>query len=557
MTETTITRFTNRHLQADGSSTEHRLTETDGRFDLITTVGGGSPTTRHLGTFAGGLTEALQAEPALLTVGTGFTDITTDGPIDTHGLLGLLVVDDPAAEEPDVDDWLTEEGDLRVDLDIDPDEWTFASEQIHTMRTTPDYDIVARWIRVNGQRAFFHSSQTVYFYQETDQDIERVLDIFIRVNSAGTQLSYSDLLLSIATAQWKERDARQEIHELVDALNATGAGFRFTHDLVLKSGLVLSGVKDIRFKVKNFTVENMQRLNDEWDKIADALRVAVGLLHDFGLSGANVTARSILIPLATYVHHRGLTHAYREAPGEARDRKALRDWTLRSLVIPGVWGSGLDSLLTALRETITRHGSRQFPSQEIERVMASRGKTLAVTPELVDTLLDRQYGEAGTFAVLATLFPHVNTRNVHHVDHVFPSARLTRAELRKAGHPEDEVDAIFQCKDRLPNLQLLEGPENSSKSAKLPVHWLESAYPTGDVQQNYLALNALPTLPDSTAGFLDFYEARRELLRAQLTRTLGTGGEEAEDIEDADGVLPPIDEAIESESVSDDHLEAD
>lgn len=154
MTETTITRFTNRHLQADGSSTEHRLTETDGRFDLITTVGGGSPTTRHLGTFAGGLTEALQAEPALLTVGTGFTDITTDGPIDTHGLLGLLVVDDPAAEEPDVDDWLTEEGDLRVDLDIDPDEWTFASEQIHTMRTTPDYDIVARWIRVNGQRAF-------------------------------------------------------------------------------------------------------------------------------------------------------------------------------------------------------------------------------------------------------------------------------------------------------------------------------------------------------------------------------------------------------------------
>lgn len=402
-----------------------------------------------------------------------------------------------------------------------------------------------------------HSSQTVYFYQETDQDIERVLDIFIRVNSAGTQLSYSDLLLSIATAQWKERDARQEIHELVDALNATGAGFRFTHDLVLKSGLVLSGVKDIRFKVKNFTVENMQRLNDEWDKIADALRVAVGLLHDFGLSGANVTARSILIPLATYVHHRGLTHAYREAPGEAWDRKALRDWTLRSLVIPGVWGSGLDSLLTALRETITRHGSRQFPSQEIERVMASRGKTLAVTPELVDTLLDRQYGETGTFAVLATLFPHVNTRNVHHVDHVFPSARLTRAELRKAGHPEDEVDAIFQCKDRLPNLQLLEGPENSSKSAKLPVHWLESAYPTGDVQQNYLALNALPTLPDSTAGFLDFYEARRELLRAQLTRTLGTGGEEAEDIEDADGVLPPIDEAIESESVSDDHLEAD
>lgn len=400
-----------------------------------------------------------------------------------------------------------------------------------------------------------HSSQTVYFYQETDQNIERVLDIFIRVNSAGTQLSYSDLLLSIATAQWKDRDARQEIHELVDALNATGSGFRFTHDLVLKSGLVLSGVKDIGFKVKNFTVENMNRLNDEWDRVAEALRVAVGLLHDFGLSGANVTARSILIPLSTYVHHRGLTHAYREAPGEASDRRALRDWILRSLVIPGVWGSGLDSLLTALRETITRHGSTGFPLQEIERVMASRGKTLAVTPELVDSLLDRQYGEPVTFALLAMLFPHVNTRNIHHVDHVFPTARLTRAELRKAGHPEEEVEAILQNKDRLPNLQLLEGPENISKAAKLPTAWLAEAHPTSNDQQNYLSLNALPALPASTMGFQDFYRARRELLSKQLLLTLGTS--ESEGIEDPDDAVPPIDEAVESESVSEDFSQGD
>ena len=47
-----------------------------------------------------------------------------------------------------------------------------------------------------------HNAGTLYFYEETDQDVEKVLDIFIRVNSGGTTLSYSDLLLSIATAQW-------------------------------------------------------------------------------------------------------------------------------------------------------------------------------------------------------------------------------------------------------------------------------------------------------------------------------------------------------------------
>src|SRR5690606_2526215 len=112
-----------------------------------------------------------------------------------------------------------------------------------------------------------HSASSIHFYEETDQDVERVLDIFIRVNSAGTVLSYSDLLLSIATAQWKERDARSAIHGLVDALNSTGQGFAFTQDVVLKSGLVLAGIGDIGFKVKNFTAENMATLDRDWDSI--------------------------------------------------------------------------------------------------------------------------------------------------------------------------------------------------------------------------------------------------------------------------------------------------
>src|SRR4051794_24337275 len=82
-----------------------------------------------------------------------------------------------------------------------------------------------------------HHSASLHFYEEDVQDIERVLDIFVRVNSGGTVLSYSDLLLSIATAQW-EGDARAAVHGLVDSLNQTGMGFNFSRDTILKSGLV-------------------------------------------------------------------------------------------------------------------------------------------------------------------------------------------------------------------------------------------------------------------------------------------------------------------------------
>jgi hypothetical protein len=67
--------------------------------------------------------------------------------------------------------------------------------------------------------AMVKSDGIVSYYEEEAQDLEKVLNIFIRVNSGGTPLSYSELLLSIATAQWSERDARDAIHGLVDELN--------------------------------------------------------------------------------------------------------------------------------------------------------------------------------------------------------------------------------------------------------------------------------------------------------------------------------------------------
>ena len=47
----------------------------------------------------------------------------------------------------------------------------------------------------------------VAYYEENSQDVERVLNIFVRCNSGGTPLSYSNLLLSIAVSQWDNLDA--------------------------------------------------------------------------------------------------------------------------------------------------------------------------------------------------------------------------------------------------------------------------------------------------------------------------------------------------------------
>ena len=44
-----------------------------------------------------------------------------------------------------------------------------------------------------------HEDEVIAYYTETDQDYDRVLDIFVRANEGGTKLSKSDLLLSMVT----------------------------------------------------------------------------------------------------------------------------------------------------------------------------------------------------------------------------------------------------------------------------------------------------------------------------------------------------------------------
>ena len=56
--------------------------------------------------------------------------------------------------------------------------------------------------RLGKLHSTVHSDDVIAYYEEKDQDVDKVLQIFIRTNSGGTVLSYSDLLLSIATATW-------------------------------------------------------------------------------------------------------------------------------------------------------------------------------------------------------------------------------------------------------------------------------------------------------------------------------------------------------------------
>ena len=205
-----------------------------------------------------------------------------------------------------------------------------------------------------------HEDKVLAFYEEKDQDLDKVLHIFIRVNSQGEPLSHSDLLLSIATAQWEDRDARETIYSFVDEINEEGRGFGFSKDLVLKAGLVMTDAADVGFKVANFNRSNMAELEQNWDRIERAVRISVRLLAAFGFSERTLSANSVLIPIADYLYQRDAGDAFLTHSSEQPNRAAIRRWVMRSLMKSGIWGSGLDTLLARLRRVIRDHPGDTF-----------------------------------------------------------------------------------------------------------------------------------------------------------------------------------------------------
>ena len=390
------------------------------------------------------------------------------------------------------------------------------NERLPQEDVDPAYETLDRLYRV------VHTENTVAFYEERSQELDKVLQIFIRTNSGGTILSHSDLLLSIAVSQWTQKDARKEIHTLVDELNRIGTGFTLSKDWVLKAGLMLSDVGSVAFKVDNFNRENMATLEENWDSVKHSLTLTVQLVSSFGFNGQNLRANNAILPIAYYLHKKGYGETYLDRNEFKQDREVIREWLIRSLLKSGVWGGGLDTLLTAIRSVIGENGDDAFPASSIQEEMARRGRSLIFEDEEIEDLVDMEFNGRLTFALLSLLFPFVDLHNQFHVDHVFPRSRFTEARLRSAGVSDDEIGRFRSSGNRLANLQLLQGAQNYEKSDRMPADWLDQTYP-GDPagRRQYENIHLLGDVPEEMTEFRVFYDARRTRLKEEITRLLG------------------------------------
>ncbi|EGP4922512.1 DUF262 domain-containing protein [Enterococcus faecium] len=354
------------------------------------------------------------------------------------------------------------------------------------------------------------------YYEENSQEIDKVLDIFIRMNSGGTTLTYSDLLLSLATAKWSNLNAREEIYSLVDELNMVGDGFNLNKDNILKAALVLTDKNNIKFRASNFDKHTTNLIEDNWDKTKKAISLSVNLLSSFGFNGDTLTANSVIIPIVYYLFNIDLPNNYIEADRYLKDRNKIKYFVQVSL-LKRIFGGTPDSILLKMRENM-QDLSEGFPLSNLLKVRDTN-KSLIITESDIDYLLDTKIGKY-SFALLSVIFPSIDLKNKFHQDHIFPSSKYkNKKNLREIGYSEEEISFIIEHVDTIVNLQLLEGVPNTEKSNKYFDEWILKRYDSDEELEYYLNRNLINKVYEKNE-FIQMYTDRKEELRKRLLQNL-------------------------------------
>ena len=369
------------------------------------------------------------------------------------------------------------------------------------------------------------TDRIINYFLEKEQDLDKALNIFIRINSGGKPLDFSDLIMSIAIANWQTKDAKGEIHKLVDLVQEFG--FTISKDFIFKTYLYLHS-SDIKFKVTNFSKENAHNFEEEWESIRDAILSAFRLVKTFGYTDFTLTSKNAVIPIIYYIYHREIHPCIETRSHFKEDRNIIKKW-LHVVTLKRVFGGQSDGTLSQIRKGFTddvssdvkvKEGITVFPVNEINQAIR---RDISVGDEFIDELLKTQKDDRYAFSILALLYPHLDYKNNDfHKDHLHPISHFGYKAITNMNLNDDERYKFLSSErnNSIINLQLLDANENMSKQGKTLQEWIKHE---GQSKSKDLLLDRCLIPRDAGLefkDFIDFTDKRKELLRDRLKALL-------------------------------------
>lgn len=352
---------------------------------------------------------------------------------------------------------------------------------------------------------YLKAEKIIYYYPEVEQNYDKVLDIFVRTNSGGTQLSYSDLLFSTIKSKWS--DAREKFDALLSGINANDR-YKFSNDFVLKTALVMyaKSSEEVRYKTKNFKSSLIDNLKSDWKSIEKAITLSVDLLQDkiFLTSYKTIPSNNAIIPLIYWIFKNG-RKGFGQAANCISDAEItqMRLWLTKAL-LSGIFGGQADTILYKCKETMDGKKNKMFPSEELEKkINAETKKSMKIDSDILDNV---KYGSSDSYLVLSICYGgSINFQprmkgNLPEQDHIFSQHELTKAKV-----PENKINSIF-------NLRYIGSSENKIKSKTPFAEWMKSLGGNDDELKKHL----IPKGNWDVNNYDAFLLARKKLIEGRF-----------------------------------------
>lgn len=325
---------------------------------------------------------------------------------------------------------------------------------------------------------------------EMNQD--DALEMFVRFNSGGRPLRKSEITMSILEAYWPS--AREQFGKtLVRSYENFGT------DFIIRTALMLYGdvIKS------NITREIAESLKNDWNKFKQTLVDLEELLNEMKLDVTRYSSGwNVLLPIIYYIYY---TQEYKE------NKKAIKAYLIRAIVFT-YFQSGTTAKLQQMKTNINEF------NYEITMEMLDQMNELRVTDGKIEDILNEEKGSRVAGEVLYYLgLDWTNKHFKYELDHLHPFARF---DTNKPPQVTIEKWKLWRgMRNRLPNLHLLEGRSNASKSDMRLIDYYNDM---NEVQKQAFMEQA--TIPkDVSLDFEDFdvfYEKRKEVLSNHIRALL-------------------------------------
>lgn len=333
----------------------------------------------------------------------------------------------------------------------------------------------------------------VRYTEIQDMKQDDALEMFVRFNSGGKALRKAEITMSILEAYWPS--AKTEFGRLlVDSYTGFGTDFIIRSALMLYGDVVKSNInKQIAEELKNNWIDFKKALKN-LDAVLNSLKIEISRFS---------SSWNVLLPIIYFIYYN---------PDYEENIEGIRAYLIRAVLFT-YFQSGTTSKLQQMKSNIN---DNDF---EITVDMLDQMSELRVSDGKIEDIINAEKGSRVASEALYYLSLTWRNKSFHYEqDHLHPHKRFE--ESKPVSVSMEEWKMWRANRNRLPNLQLLEGRSNGSKNDMRLIDYYNDM---NDEQRLNFCQQAI--IPNGVSleieHFGEFYERRKEAMVNKLRELLG------------------------------------